>query len=131
LKALAILAERVVRAPDGLLSIVRVIDTVATTKMPAVYPELALYCELHCEPSDSGEEIRIGFRIIGPEGNQIVPEQLEPAEIVPAVSGGRTKLVKEKPMANIPFATFGPHLFQVFVNGECVAESPLMVAKHG
>ena len=118
---LAALCDHALVGQDGKLSIVGIFRNITVTTLPAQHPRMYLVAVLGLEPGKH----EVVVRLVRPDGAAVMSEA--PRIGVTAVAGQDVNVVVE--LNNIGFATYGPHRFDLEVDGESIGALPVGITR--
>jgi len=125
---LALLADYAeVAQRGGKLIVCGIFDRITLADLDAVHPHMALAVKVLCEPGEVRRH-QLTVRFVDPDGADVV----EPMEGEVEVKGGEedqasVNLILD--MNLVRFRAFGPHSFDIFIDGELERQLPLTVER--
>ena len=114
--SLALLADYANVSQEGKLNVLGIFDSLSATSLPTALPQCYLVLRLVAEPEEKGSEHQVQFRLSDPDGRvllEVVTQLLVPEGDLPGTV--TTQLISG--FANLRFESYGPHEFQVLLDG--------------
>lgn len=118
---LAALCDHALVGQDGKLSMVGIFRNISVSGLPAQHPRMYLVAVLGLEPGSH----EVVVRLLRPDGAAAMPEA--PRLAVHAAPGQDVNVVVE--LNNLNFGTYGPHRFDLEVDGTTVGSLPVAITQ--
>lgn len=118
---LAALCDHAIVGQDGKVSLMGIFRNISVSGLPAQHPRLFLVAILDLEMGSHS----VVVRLLRPDGEQALPN---PPEIAVQASAGQDVNVIVE-LNNMSFTTYGPHRFQLSVDGEVLGDLPVAIVQ--
>jgi len=115
------LCDHAIVGQDGKLSVLGIFRNISVSGLPAQHPRMYLVAVLGLE---AGKH-EVVVRLLRPDGSAAMDQA--PRLTVTAVGGQDVNVIVE--LNNINFATYGPHRFELDVDGSTVATLPVAISQ--
>jgi hypothetical protein len=118
---LAALCDHALVGQDGKLSMLGIFRNISVSSLPAQHPRMYLVAVLGLDPGSHD----VVVRLLRPDGGAVMQEA--PRISVHAVPGQDVNVIVE--LNNLGFTTYGPHRFDVEVDGSTVGSLPVAISQ--
>ncbi len=118
---MAALCDHALVGQDGKLSMLGIFRNISVSSLPAQHPRMYLVAVLGLDPGSH----EVVVRLVRPDGGAVMQEA--PRISVHAVPGQDVNVIVE--LNNLGFTTYGPHRFDVDVDGSTVGSLPVGVSQ--
>jgi len=126
---LAVLADAANRTDNGKLNILGIFSTLYASQTPCHHPIMSLVLSFQASAFERGSQQQVGIKLVDADGQTVLAPPDSMLQ-VPAADGELTpglNLIAN--LTNVKFDAFGSYQFEIFVNGQRMAQIPLTVIR--